>query len=335
MEEKEEDKKIPNEISTSINILNEKENEEKEDKEDKEKGEKEIKENKEEIKEKKEEKEEEKEDDEKNEKITLEDLQNIISEPDEQEQEHEQEQDQDQDQGQEESIDKKDSGNLSHDEMIESEISIIKKKNLSKYLMVNNQFKSTNSESEEEIAQNNVTIRPTKRKLYKFVGRTLFIFLDKYENPLIIIGPHWPLFVCFCGIISLIMLIVYLTLWKNIGIVMRILGDIFFWTFFISYCHCSLYNPGYPKNDAGRNLGHPRDEYYFCNLCHFYVKKNKYAHHCFDCDICIENHDHHCPWTSHCIGKNNYYSFYIFIGSSFCIIIYLASAICIGASAYN
>ena len=236
MGEKEEDKKIPNEISTSINILNEKENEEKKDKEDKEKekGEKEIKENKEEIKEKKEEKEEEKEDDEKNEKITLEDLQNIISEPDEQEQEHEQEQDQDQDQGQEESIDKKDSGNLSHDEMIESEISIIKKKNLSKYLMVNNQFKSTNSESEEEIVQNNVTIRPTKRKLYKFVGRTLFIFLDKYENPLIIIGPHWPLFVCFCGIISLIMLIVYLTLWKNIGIVMRILGDIFFWTFFIS-----------------------------------------------------------------------------------------------------
>ena len=330
MEEKEEDKKIPNEISTSINILNEKENEEKEkedkEKEDKERGEKEIKENKEEIEEKKEEKEEEKEEDEKNEKITLEDLKNIISEPDEQEQ--------DQELGQEESIDKKDSGNLSHDEILESEISIIKKKNLSKYLMVNNKFKSTNSESEEEIVQNNVTIRPTKCKLYKFVGRSLFVFLDKYENPLLIIGPHWPLFVCFCGIVSLIMLIVYLTLWKNIGIVMRILGDISFWTFFISYCHCSLYNPGYPKNDAGRNLGHPRDEYYFCNLCHFYVKKNKYAHHCFDCDICIENQDHHCPWTSHCIGKNNYYSFYIFIGSSFCIIIYLAAAICIGASNY-
>ena len=148
MEEKEEDKKIPNEISTSINILNEKENEEKEkEKEDKEKeeekGEKEIKENKEEIEEKKEEKEEEKEEDEKNEKITLEDLKNIISEPDEQEQ--------DQELGQEESIDKKDSGNLSHDEILESEISIIKKKNLSKYLMVNNKFKSTNSESEEEI----------------------------------------------------------------------------------------------------------------------------------------------------------------------------------------
>ena len=79
-------------------------------------------------------------------------------------------------------------------------------------------------------------------------------------------------------------------------------------------------------------IGQPRDEYYLCNLCHFYIKKSRYAHHCFDCDICIENHDHHCPWTGHCIGRNNYYSFFVFVGSSFLIIIYLAGAICVGAS---
>ena len=263
-------------------------------------------------------------------RITLDDLRNIISQPDEVETNNDE-------QNNEEVINKKDNNtsHLSQDEMLESELSRIKKKNLSKYLMENNQFKTTSSESEEDSQQNIHPIKPSKCKLYKFVGRTLFIFLDRYENPILIIGPHWPIYVCFCGIISLIMLVVYLTLWKQLGIILRILGHICYWTYFISYTHCSLYNPGYPKNDIGRNFGYPREEYYFCSICQFYVKNTRYVHHCIDCDICIENQDHHCPWTGHCIGKNNYISFFIFIGASFCIIVYLAIAICVGASAYN
>ena len=264
-------------------------------------------------------------------KLTIEDLENIITESDDQEKEKEQNEEQ---LNNEKKMGNKDS-NSSHDEILDSELSMIKKQKLKRYLMVNKQFKPSLNESEEEIGQNNKSVKPTKSKLYKFVGRTLFIFLDKYENPLIIIGPHWPMYVCFCGIISLIMLALYLTLWKQIGIVMRILGHICFWTYFISYAHCSLYNPGYPKNDNGRKFGYPREDYCFCSSCQFFVRKNKYVTHCLDCDICIENQDHHCPWTGHCIGKNNYYSFMIFIGSSFFIIIYLAAAISIGASKYN
>lgn len=224
---------------------------------------------------------------------------------------------------------------LSKEEKIENELAMICKQNLSKYLMENNQFQSSTNNSEEQKNKTKNSIKPKKYKFYKYVGKTLFLFLDKYENPLLIIGPHWLMYICFCGIISILMLGVYLTLWKQIGTVMRILGIICFWTYFISYTHCSLYNPGYPKNDEGRNFGIPRNEYYLCVLCHFYVKKSKLAHHCFDCDICIENHDHHCPWTGHCIGRNNYCSFYIFVGSSFCIILYIAVAFCIGASSVN
>ena len=267
---------------------------------------------------------------EKDEKITIEDLEKIITESDDQEKEKETIKEQ----KNVKIIGKKDS-NSSHDEILESELTMIKKQNIKRYLMVKKQFKSTLNESEEETYQNNKSVKPKKCKLYKFVGRTLFLFLDRYENPLIIIGPHWPMSVCFCGIISLIMLTIYLTLWKQIGMIMRILGHICFWTYFISYAHCSLYNPGYPKNDNGRKFGYPRNDYSFCSACQFFVKKNKYVTHCLDCDICIENQDHHCPWTGHCIGKNNYYSFMIFIGSSFFIIIYLAAAISIGASSYN
>ena len=37
--------------------------------------------------------------------------------------------------------------------------------------------------------------------------------------------------------------------------------------------------------------------------------------HCYDCDICVKELDHHCPWTGKCIGKNNLKSFYVFIYS--------------------
>ena len=173
---------------------------------------------------------------------------------------------------------------------------------------------------------------PEKCKLAKFKGRTLFVFLDKFGNPLLIIGPHWGMYVCFCGIISVLMLLIYIFFWEHLGPVMKILGIISYWSYFLSYTYTSFINPGYPKNNEGRKNGLPRKDYYYCERCRFYVKKSSFATHCYECDICIENQDHHCPWTGHCIGKNNLWSFYIFIGASFLVIIYLACALCVGSA---
>ena len=256
------------------------------------------------------------------EKITLEDLNDIIGVNNNEEIENENNED----------IHEKTNKNLSKDEILDKELETIKKKNLSKYLMEDNKFKSSESDAEFDINTKKFEIKPKRCQLYKFVGRSLFLFLDKYENPLLIIGPHIGMYFCFCGIITILMCILYFTLWKKLNLFMRILGHFSFWIYFISYTHCSLFNPGYPKNDWGRNFGYPRSDYYLCNLCGFYLKKSKYAHHCLDCDICIENYDHHCPWTGHCIGKNNIYSFYPFICSSFFIIIYIFIAASLGFS---
>ena len=167
----EDDKKISNDISTSINILNEKDEEFHND----------ITSNLNSTNltnEKDEVKNNVKQRDDKDDKITLEDLTKIIDEPDEKEKESENEQKKD------DNTIKKEGGHLSQDEMLENEFSIIKKQNLSKYLRENNQFKSSNIESEEESHNNIHPIEPIGRKLYKFVGRTLFLFLDKFENPL-------------------------------------------------------------------------------------------------------------------------------------------------------
>ena len=48
-----------------------------------------------------------------------------------------------------------------------------------------------------------------------------------------------------------------------------------------------------------------------CKKCGFRVKPKTY--HCRSCDVCIEGYDHHCPWTSKCIGKGNIVQFYIFV----------------------
>jgi palmitoyltransferase ZDHHC9/14/18 len=37
------------------------------------------------------------------------------------------------------------------------------------------------------------------------------------------------------------------------------------------------------------------------------------ASHCYDCEVCVKDLDHHCPWTGKCIGRKNLYFFYLFL----------------------
>ena len=168
--------------------------------------------------------------------------------------------------------------------------------------------------------------QPKKCRLYIYVGRSLFIFLDKYNNPLFIIGPQWPMIIFVDSIIISLMLFLYIKFWKYLCFATRLFGSINFWTAFLSYTYTSIINPGYPKNTIGRNFGIPKNDYYFCDYCRFYLRKTSYGSHCDLCDICIEKYDHHCIWTGHCIGKNNKITFYIFVPSIFILLFYFGFA---------
>ena len=37
------------------------------------------------------------------------------------------------------------------------------------------------------------------------------------------------------------------------------------------------------------------------------------ALHCQECRVCVQDCDHHCPWTGKCIGKNNVKCFYAWL----------------------
>ena len=198
--------------------------------------------------------------------------------------------------------------------------------------LIHNELKPTDDIEESIKETKTKKITPQKCKFYQFVGRTIFVFLDKYSNPLFIIGPHWPMFICLISSISLIMLFFYLKFWSFFGFKTKLFGSIIYWTFVISFTYTSLINPGFPRNTIGRAFGIPKNDYYYCEYCGIYLRKLSYGSHCEECQICIEKYDHHCVWTGHCIGKNNKITFHIFVISIFMLIIYFGFAFYQGLS---
>ena len=148
---------------------------------------------------------------------------------------------------------------------------------------------------------------------YKRIGNTYTFFGDKDGSPLIVIGPHWPMYICFCSFISIGYLCFFYYFWSNISFFLKIIGIIVLLLFVISYSLTFLINPGIPKYDENAIMGQPKEKYRFCNYCKIWTNMEKNTAHCFDCNVCVEGYDHHCPWTGKCIGKNNLKYFYTFL----------------------
>ena len=175
----------------------------------------------------------------------------------------------------------------------------------------------------------NSNIISKTKKNYSKVGKCYFLFFDEDDNPKIIIGPHWTMFASFLGVVTILYLIIFINnLIKSNNLLNQLLCIGSFLLFFVSYSAASLMNPGYPKNDIHRKFGEPRSLYRYCEICNFWVKKRDVTH-CIDCQICIEDRDHHCPWTGHCIGKNNLCWFYVFLFATIITISYLAFGLCL------
>ncbi len=65
----------------------------------------------------------------------------------------------------------------------------------------------------------------------------------------------------------------------------------------------------------------------YCNICKVIYREDSInTEHCTDCGFCIEGLDHHCPWSSKCIGDGNMNPFKIFVGSTVILMVYLFTA---------
>jgi hypothetical protein len=94
----------------------------------------------------------------------------------------------------------------------------------------------------------------------------------------------------------------------------------------ISFLITFLKNPGIPQKRSKQNnviMEENSDNSKECSICLFSSDKNSKTHHCSECGICIEGFDHHCPWTSKCVGKGNLIPFYVFVLSTMLLFGYL------------
>ena len=87
----------------------------------------------------------------------------------------------------------------------------------------------------------------------------------------------------------------------------------------ISYLITSLINPGIPNRDhyskyfIKNNPDLPSSSVVKCSICNIVVPKHFRISHCYTCQVCVKNYDHHCPWTGKCIGERNLTPFYVFL----------------------
>lgn len=86
-------------------------------------------------------------------------------------------------------------------------------------------------------------------------------------------------------------------------------------------------NPGIPEKEFWlENYDQDKAQltnYRICPVCQIVMNLDDQTEHCEDCNICVEGNDHHCPWTSKCVGKRNIKIFYLFTGSTFFLLFYL------------
>jgi hypothetical protein len=107
----------------------------------------------------------------------------------------------------------------------------------------------------------------------------------------------------------------------SIAIVLSVLFYIY------SYLKVGFSNPG-----LASSWQEPPEEvktdYRYCVPCRI-VRPLKTVH-CYSCDICIYEYDHHCPWIGKCIGRDNVGQFRCFIFSVLQLLLIFALCMYLG-----
>ena len=140
------------------------------------------------------------------------------------------------------------------------------------------------------------------------------------------VGPDWP---CVGFTLALIGVMTYVWL---IGVAAKLHMAVFVVGCMSAgvtggaYLYCACSDPGIVfktrKNDPVRQKNCPSNCKVKCAQCQ--VWRPMGATHCYDCDACVHELDHHCPWTGKCIGRRTITLFYVF-NSTLCIHVLLVA----------
>lgn len=130
-------------------------------------------------------------------------------------------------------------------------------------------------------------------------------------------------FVVLILLICFFICIFYQILKDKISIIEQVVAIILMIILFSSYIYTVVINPGIPSLKNFELVNKNVVEIKKCRECRNYIRMDRRTLHCYECGVCVEQHDHHCPWITKCVGRNNLFSFYIFLLSIVSSLLYL------------
>ncbi|OMJ81667.1 hypothetical protein SteCoe_17826 [Stentor coeruleus] len=136
------------------------------------------------------------------------------------------------------------------------------------------------------------------------------------------IGPDWGYNLCLGTILLGVNIFFIFIMAPKVPIELQYIGLFIYLSAFISYLVLALKDPGIIFNFWEINLEEVQSGQRLCKGCSVIIEKG--SEHCYDCQVCIRGYDHHCPISGKCIGSGNLISFYAFLMSVLCSVMYLA-----------
>ena len=121
----------------------------------------------------------------------------------------------------------------------------------------------TNNINQEKQIDNKKKELLTKKSIFSYdkVGNTYIFLLDKNNNPLITIGPHWIMFlICFL-FITAGFLFLFIYYFKFLTIFLFIPGILIYLVFSYVYIYILLTDPGIPKRVNDEMAKKSKDKY--------------------------------------------------------------------------
>lgn len=132
------------------------------------------------------------------------------------------------------------------------------------------------------------------------------------------LGPHWCMLYCTYLVVIGVSVIIYGLVLTSRQDIERIIGLTLTILCILALTVLAVKDPGVVPNSS-EPVGELST---FCEKCDSYRPHG--AIHCNDCQVCIEEYDHHCPWSSKCIGKKNVLWFHVFLSILFILMVYNA-----------
>ena len=157
-------------------------------------------------------------------------------------------------------------------------------------------------------------------------GRYKILKYDSNNDPFLVIGPDYIFFIIIILVDLLVIIFLSIVHYCYSTLIVRFFGFLLSMLQLFIYIYCSLKNPGFPKRlYQDPSLLNQKEGYYRrCRECGIIVDLRKNPAHCYVCKFCCEGYDHHCAFTTKCIGSGNSFEFKAFLTSFFILICYFA-----------